>query len=49
MITILVPGDRLASSLQLILNRFKIKDLEISDPPIEHLMGELFSVGKVDK
>ncbi len=42
-IEILIPRSKLASSLSIILTNFAVKDLEVTDPPIENLLGKLFS------
>jgi len=40
--TLLVPRDRLTTVVAELLARFAVRDLEVSDPPIEELIGGLF-------
>ncbi len=42
----LIPREKLSLSLTSILNRFSVKDLEVTDLPIELLISELFKHGK---
>ncbi len=39
---LLVPRDRLTAAVASLLARFEVLDLEVSDPPIEELIGGLF-------
>ena len=43
--TLLVPRDRLTRVVAELLARFEVRDLEVSDPPIEELIGDLFRTG----
>jgi ABC-2 type transport system ATP-binding protein len=43
--TLLVPRDRLTTAVAALLARFAVVDLEVSDPPIEELIGGLFREG----
>jgi ABC-2 type transport system ATP-binding protein len=40
--SLLVPRDRLTAVVAQVLARFEVLDLEVSDPPIEELIGGLF-------
>jgi len=40
--SLLVPRDRLTAVVARLLARFEVLDLEVSDPPIEELIGGLF-------
>ncbi|MFZ9271429.1 MAG: ABC transporter ATP-binding protein [Prochlorococcaceae cyanobacterium] len=44
--TLLVPRDRLTRVVAELLARFEVRDLEVSDPPIEELIGGLFRSGQ---
>ena len=46
-ITLLITKSELSSKLALILNKFPIKDLEVTDPPVEELIGEVIHSGKI--
>jgi ABC-2 type transport system ATP-binding protein len=41
-VRLLVPRDQLTARVAALLERFAVVDLEVSDPPIEELIGELF-------
>ncbi len=43
----LVPRDQLTSSVAKILAQLTVSDLSVSDPPIEEIIGRLFSTGVV--
>ena len=42
----LIPREQLPFTLTQILNKYPVKDLEITDPPIEEIIGEMFSLDK---
>ena len=44
--TLLVPRDRLTAVVAELLARFEVRDLEVSEPPIEELIGGLFQSGE---
>jgi ABC-2 type transport system ATP-binding protein len=41
-VSLLVPRERLTAVVAALLARFEVQDLEVSDPPIEELIGGLF-------
>ena len=41
-VRLLIPRDQLTQQVGLLLSRFEVVDLEVSDPPIEELIGGLF-------
>ena len=41
-VRLLIPRDHLTQQVGLLLSRFEVVDLEVSDPPIEELIGGLF-------
>ena len=43
----LVPREHLTTTIASILAQLKIHDLNVSDPPIEEIIGRLFAAGKV--
>jgi len=45
---LLVSRDKLTDVVSNLLTDFDIIDLEISDPPIDQLIGELFIKGEVN-
>ena len=47
-ICLLVSRDKLTEVVSNLLTDFEIIDLEISDPPIDQLIGELFIKGEVN-
>ncbi len=47
LVRMLIPRDELTAAITSILNSFPVKDLEICDPPIEELIGNLFQSGIV--
>ncbi len=47
--TILVLRDSLTVTLSTILNKYDIKDLEVTEPPIEKLIAEVFQNNKFQK
>ncbi len=47
-ISLLVSRDKLTEIISNLLTNFDIIDLEISDPPIDQLIGELFIKGEVN-
>ena len=44
---LLVPRDQLIAVVAEMLERFSVRDLEVKDPPIEALIGQLFRQGRV--
>ena len=46
-LSLLVPRQRLTEVVGQLLARFEVRDLEVSDPPIEELIGDLFRQGEV--
>ena len=42
-----VQPDELTAVVAQVLDRFEVRDLEVSDPPIDQLIGDLFRQGKV--
>lgn len=40
-----IPRDRLTDSVADLLQRFPVEDLEVGEPPVEELIGELFRRG----
>jgi ABC-2 type transport system ATP-binding protein len=44
-VRLLVPRERLTDSVNRLLTDFEVCDLEVSDPPIEELIGNLFRQG----
>lgn len=42
---LLVPRAQLTERVAALLERFAVVDLEVSDPPIEELIGGLFRQG----
>jgi ABC-2 type transport system ATP-binding protein len=42
-----VQPDELTAVVAQLLDRFEVRDLEVNDPPIDQLIGELFRQGKV--
>ena len=43
----LIPREKLTATISSILAQLKIQDLNVSDPPIEEIIGRLFTAGKV--
>ena len=43
----LIPREDLTPTISRILAQLKIQDLNVSDPPIEEIIGRLFAAGKV--
>jgi ABC-2 type transport system ATP-binding protein len=41
-VRLLIPREHLTQQVGLLLSRFEVVDLEVSDPPIEELIGGLF-------
>jgi ABC-2 type transport system ATP-binding protein len=41
-VRLLVPREQLTAQVAALLERFAVVDLEVSDPPIEELIGGLF-------
>jgi len=41
-VRLLIPREQLTQQVGLLLSRFEVVDLEVSDPPIEELIGGLF-------
>ncbi len=48
-VRILISKSKLASNLSLLLNKFAIKDIEVTDPPIEELIGKLLIKGHLSE
>ncbi len=46
LVRLLIPRAKLTSSLATLINSCSVKDLEVSDPPIEKLIGDLFKSGQ---
>jgi ABC-2 type transport system ATP-binding protein len=42
-----VARDELTSVVAALLDRFPVVDLEVNDPPIDALIGDLFRQGRV--
>ena len=42
-----VPRDQLTAVVAQLLDRFPVRDLDVTDPPIEELIGGLFRQGRV--
>ena len=47
LVRMLIPRNELTAAITSILNSFPVKDLEICDPPIEELIGNLFQSGRL--
>jgi ABC-2 type transport system ATP-binding protein len=45
-VRLLIPRERLTEQVGALLSTFPVVDLEVSDPPIEELIGELFRQGE---
>ena len=43
----LIPREKLTTAISAILAQLKIHDLNVNDPPIEEIIGRLFTAGKV--
>ena len=46
-VRLLVPRDQLTAVVAQLLERFAVRDLDVTDPPIEELIGGLFRQGRV--
>ena len=46
-VRLLVPRDQLTEVVAQLLERFPVRDLDVTDPPIEELIGGLFRQGRV--
>ena len=46
-VRLLVPRDQLTAVVAQLLERFPVRDLDVTDPPIEELIGGLFRKGRV--
>ncbi|MFM7674141.1 MAG: hypothetical protein ACKO5F_00820, partial [Synechococcus sp.] len=44
-VRLLIPREQLTERVAALLGRFEVVDLEVSDPPIEELLGGLFRSG----
>jgi len=42
-----VQPDELTAVVAQLLERFDVRDLEVNDPPIDQLIGDLFRQGSV--
>ena len=42
-----VPPEQLTTVVAQLLERFAVRDLEVNDPPIDQLMGDLFRQGSL--
>ena len=47
-VNILIPKTQLAENLSKLLNEYPVKDLEVKDPPIEGLIGDLLLSGEIN-
>jgi ABC-2 type transport system ATP-binding protein len=47
-VRLLVPREKLTASISRILSQLQVQDLNVSDPPIEEIIGRLFQTGKAD-
>ena len=46
-VRLLVPRDQLTAVVAQLLDRLPVRDLDVTDPPIEELIGGLFRQGRV--
>jgi ABC-2 type transport system ATP-binding protein len=46
-VRLLVSRDQLTVAVAQLLERFEVRDLDVTDPPIEELIGGLFRQGRV--
>jgi ABC-2 type transport system ATP-binding protein len=44
----IVPREKLTATISHILAQLQVQDLNVSDPPIEEIVGRLFQTGKAD-
>jgi ABC-2 type transport system ATP-binding protein len=47
-VRLLVPREKLTATISRILAQLEVQDLNVSDPPIEEIIGRLFQTGKAD-
>lgn len=47
-VRLLVPREKLTATISRILSQLQVQDLNVSDPPIEEIVGRLFQTGKAD-
>ncbi len=47
LVKLLIARENLTEVLTTILNQFKVKDIEVTDPPIEQLIGKLLKSGNI--
>ena len=47
-VRILIPRRELTTKLSIILDQFPVRDLEVSDPPIEEMIGKIISTGSIN-
>ena len=46
-VSLLVPRNQLTSVVTRLLDDFEVLDLEVTDPPIDELIGSLFRKGTI--
>ena len=44
----IVPREKLTATISRILSQLQVQDLNVSDPPVEEIVGRLFQTGKAD-
>tara|TARA_B100000029_G_C16843658_1_gene692752 strand:- start:275 stop:481 length:207 start_codon:yes stop_codon:yes gene_type:complete len=44
---LLISKSKLASNLSSLLNTYAVKDIEVTDPPIEEIIGKLLKLGNL--
>jgi ABC-2 type transport system ATP-binding protein len=47
-VRLLVPREKLTATISRILAELQVQDLNVSDPPVEEIVGRLFQTGKAD-
>jgi ABC-2 type transport system ATP-binding protein len=47
-VRLIVPRDKLTATISRILAQLQVQDLNVSDPPIEEIIGRLFQTGKAN-
>ncbi|MGL5834408.1 MAG: ABC transporter ATP-binding protein [Waterburya sp.] len=47
-VRLLVPREKLTATISRILSQLQVQDLNVSDPPVEEIVGRLFQTGKAD-
>ncbi len=48
-VRLLIPRQILTKNISRLLNEFPVKDLEVSDPPVEQLISQLFRSAKISE